>query len=93
MAKETNRNRWGFVDVFSIGALFVCFWTSIICAIVGNTSWIAPTSLIIYAIGALLFANILAKEANIWKRFLFFLLIELVQLIPYGIILGIRGLF
>ena len=88
---KANRAIWmDWVSCIGIGVLF---WGLVICGIIGDTSYVAPWVILIYAICSIWFINITIEKDQIRKKILLFVAVEAMQLVPYVIILLIRGLF
>lgn len=89
MAKDERRVRIGVVA----SILFLAFfWFSIITVIIGKIE-MSVLGLIGYTITIILFEYYIWKEnKNLKKKILILLLVEAMQLVPYGIILLIRSL-
>ena len=87
-----NANRFKYRALHSMLLLVICFWASIISAIMGKAG-ISLLAIIGYAISvASVLHHVYGKTLRLRKKVVMFLAAEAIQLVPYAAILVIREL-
>lgn len=75
-----------------VGA-FIAYWIPIVLAILDYLEVLAIIMLVLYLICIVLLERYVMKDRPLMPRILFILLAETIQLVPYGLVLVVRGLF
>ena len=85
-------NRAECIGMVAIMLLTIFFWVLVVCGIVGDTICVAPWAIICYVACAVYIVNVTLNKGRTLRKLLLFLIIVIMQLIPYIIILAIKGL-
>lgn len=90
MKKKTNQT--DYLGGILLLVLWALVFVQIGCGLFGDTTIVAPWSMLIYAICTVIGAIKLRENNKIIKLVLVFLCAEAIQIVPYLVILAVKGL-